>query len=481
MKIADFGKIVKEDRVLLEYNRDITLRNFYNRLVVKLANYYPEFRGLFSKVKVGRLTPEDEKKLNDAMNKVLEIAEESDPFNGKYVPFLLTAYVTDALHSTEDIVSNGKEFLSYYKDLVTYRRVPDNLKDLNSIFKPLPKIKDPTGGLLAASQAKRLFADAHQQVKAAVEAMEQEKADKEEGTEAAKGDYETVYENAQVTIVKLNNEKAACFFGRGTTWCTAATRSKNYFNHYTKEKGGGGPLFAFLPKKPEYPTEKYQLWYSTIDNPEQYDIQFNDDADDPVDNIGETIARLGLNEDTIFKIFPGIKKMSVARNAELVAKIKKSLEQIAAEILPEFISEAEHDNWSNYVNWLKWEEEEYGEKHFDEDGDILDSAPDYWEYDTELKNEFVDATDHIKDFNFVRAESDWMESSDKYDGELFALPVNIADIVDDWLKNTAEREYNPLLERLADKFRADIGWNFREEKFEDVKAEREARRRGEIV
>jgi len=474
MKIADFGKIVKEDRVLLEYNREITLRNFYNRLVTKLANYYPEFRGLYGQVKTGRLTPEDERKLNDAMNHVLGVAELSDPFKGKYVPFLLTAYTNDALHSIEDIQSNGAEFLSYYKDLVTHRRVPDNLKDLNSIFKPLPKIKSPTDGLLAASQAKRLWSEAALQVRNAVEAMEQEKADKAEGEEAAKGDADTIYENAQVTIVKLNDEKAACYYGRGTQWCTASTRSMNMFNAYAKE----GPLFAFLPKKPEHPTEKYQLWYTVDTIPDQYRMQFMDETDDPVEDAWEVISRLGMNEDTFFKLFPGLAVMSVARDAQMVAKIKKSLEQIAAELLPEFVNEAEQDNWSNYVEWLRYSEEEYGEENFDENGDILDSAPDYWEYDTELKNEFVDATHHIKNFNFVRAEAAWMADGGNEDGEMFAMPINISDLIDWWLENTGEREGNVLMERLAEKFRADIVWDIHTNKFEDVKAERERRMRG---
>ena len=474
MKIADFGKILKEDRVLLEYNRDITLRNFYNRLVTKLANYYPEFRGLYGQVQTGRLTPEDEKKLNDAMEHVLRVAELSDPFKGKYVPFLLTAYANDALHSLEDLQSNGEEFLSYYKDLVTHRRVPDNLKDLNSIFKPLPKTKGPTEALMAASQAKRLWADAARQVRNAVEAMEQEKADKEEGTEAAKGDADTVYENAQVRIVKLNDQKAACYYGRGTQWCTAATRGMNMFDTYAKE----GPLFAFLPKKPEHEAEKYQLWYSTVADPDRYSIQFMDETDAPVEDPWEVIARLGMNQDVFFKLFPGLAKMSVAQNAQLVAKIKKSLEQISSELLPEFVDEAEQDNWEGYVEWLKYSEEEYGETNFDENGDILDDAPDYWEYDTELKNLFVDATHHIKDFNFVRAEAAWMQDGGNEDGEIFAMPVNISDLIDWWLENTGEREGNALLERLAEKFRSDIMWNIHEEKFEDVKAEREARMRG---
>ena len=50
-------------------------------------------------------------------------------------------------------------------------------------------------------------------------------------------------------------------------------------------------------------------------------------------------------------------------------------------------------------------------------------------------------------------------------------------LVDWWIENTGEREGNPLLERLAVKFRADIMWDIHKEEFEDVRAERERRMR----
>lgn len=40
-------------------------------------------------------------------------------------------------------------------------------------------------------------------------------------------------------------QAASCYFGINTEWCTAATNSRNYFDHYTKQ----GPLYIILDKK----------------------------------------------------------------------------------------------------------------------------------------------------------------------------------------------------------------------------------------
>ena len=55
----------------------------------------------------------------------------------------------------------------------------------------------------------------------------------------------------------LFRSDAACYYGQGTRWCTAATRGKNYFSEYHNES----PLLIILPKEPQYPGEKYQLHF----------------------------------------------------------------------------------------------------------------------------------------------------------------------------------------------------------------------------
>lgn len=50
-------------------------------------------------------------------------------------------------------------------------------------------------------------------------------------------DYETLYSSDKLVVYKPNSEGASCKLGAGTKWCTAATKTKNMFDDYTKNKG----------------------------------------------------------------------------------------------------------------------------------------------------------------------------------------------------------------------------------------------------
>jgi len=49
--------------------------------------------------------------------------------------------------------------------------------------------------------------------------------------------YETVLSKNGVTVYIPRTEGASCKLGAGTKWCTAATKSQNMFNKYTKQDG----------------------------------------------------------------------------------------------------------------------------------------------------------------------------------------------------------------------------------------------------
>ena len=108
--------------------------------------------------------------------------------------------------------------------------------------------------------------------------------DAEEGTEIFRDDNEW-------KIYALHNKGAACHYGKGTDWCTAAP-GLDYFEHYYSPDD---PLFYFQHFKkipgefadydlgPEYdeedryePAERYQFSYGSE--------MFNDAEDEPVDN-----------------------------------------------------------------------------------------------------------------------------------------------------------------------------------------------------
>lgn len=69
----------------------------------------------------------------------------------------------------------------------------------------------------------------------------------------------TVFEDDEVKVIWPQTEKASCYYGQGTKWCTAATEADNMFNVYNKQ----GKLYIVIPKHPNYVGEKYQLHIET--------------------------------------------------------------------------------------------------------------------------------------------------------------------------------------------------------------------------
>jgi hypothetical protein len=91
-----------------------------------------------------------------------------------------------------------------------------------------------------------------------------------------RGTYKVVWDNpGRFRLINPQDEQAACYYGQGTRWCTAATRGTNLFDSYNSE----GPLYILLPYKPLHPGEKYQLWFGDPDvtNPEDYQIMNEND------------------------------------------------------------------------------------------------------------------------------------------------------------------------------------------------------------
>jgi hypothetical protein len=66
-----------------------------------------------------------------------------------------------------------------------------------------------------------------------------------------------IYDENGVLVIHPKDKEAACRYGRGTRWCTAATRGYNHFAAYNQR----GPLYIFVPRKPDHPGEKYQFHF----------------------------------------------------------------------------------------------------------------------------------------------------------------------------------------------------------------------------
>ena len=67
---------------------------------------------------------------------------------------------------------------------------------------------------------------------------------------------EKVYEDNEWLVIIPHTKAAAIEYGKGTQWCTAATESYNYFEHYNNQ----GPLYININKKTG---DKYQFHFES--------------------------------------------------------------------------------------------------------------------------------------------------------------------------------------------------------------------------
>jgi hypothetical protein len=153
----------------------------------------------------------DENK-NKILDDMLETFESFDPTpNKQYTQHIVKWYLSDNVHAFPNI-EDGTSTLR------------QSLGDFNRMKERLPeRYRD-----IAQYTSAKNFMDSVQYFKE--EYGKQEKLDK--------GESEIVYNSKYATIYWPKDEQGSCYLGQGTQWCTASTRSANYFDQYNKD----GPL-----------------------------------------------------------------------------------------------------------------------------------------------------------------------------------------------------------------------------------------------
>lgn len=243
--------------ILKEYNQEKTAQNFGEKLLVR---YFQDLEqnpssgidtitgvpmetwlqiGDLESAKIEKeLSPEEEQKLekrkkklkDQTILKILKGVEQADPTPHKeYTQWLVRTYIKDET-SLEDVISTVSEYLNKFNALKIKRHIkpPESdigsYKSFSSFLDEVDQYQDPFAG----------------------------KEDK-----AERGRYDVIYDQDNLLIIQPKDKTAACFFGRGTRWCTAATRGSNYFSNYNRD----GRLNIIIPRKPEKPGEKYQFHF----------------------------------------------------------------------------------------------------------------------------------------------------------------------------------------------------------------------------
>jgi hypothetical protein len=232
---------------LLEYKRDITATNLGTQLINAIAETLGSpFGGTADKLKeiipgieISSRPDDDEvmwivNELNTYVSNLLKYFEDADPSpNKQYTEWIIRRYIDGGIRYLEDVDSTVAEGLAIYHELKTRRMIPPELMDIGKV-----KGKDMVRFYRAVYSIYRELPDQ---------------------VERAKGNAEEFYNDADIRIVVPDDKTAACYYGQGTQWCTASTKSTNYFDHYNSQ----GPLYIIIPKKPEHEGEKYQLHFGT--------------------------------------------------------------------------------------------------------------------------------------------------------------------------------------------------------------------------
>lgn len=216
MRFRQFGP-----QVLKEYNRNITAQKLGAALLQKFRKEPKQWQERVT----GAVTDYDD----HALQYLLELVEKADPTKNKqYVPWIIRTYVNTPNMRFEDAITKVTEPLTKFYKLVQKKQIPAPNNDIG-------RIRDLAGLVQTVDQ----YPDVVDQPK-----------------DADRGSAEEVYRDAEVRVIKPNDEKASCYYGQGTRWCTAG-RDNNMFDRYAKS----GPLYIIIPKNPSHPGEKYQFHF----------------------------------------------------------------------------------------------------------------------------------------------------------------------------------------------------------------------------
>jgi len=234
---------------LYEFNQNRLINDFGKKL---LSKYESEFgNNTWSSEEliqeISKLDPTPTKELT-----LWCIARYALPngYNSEKLPHL-----KQPIQRFEDIASRAIPDLLEYKALLKKKNLnpPLQKRDINQI-----------SGL---SELHHLL----QQYDDSVKMSNKDAADAEEQKLYKEGKAKLIYNGSDLKVVEVNSKEAAIYFGKGTQWCTASTKSQNMADYYLKK----GNLYVVMIKGNN---EKYQFHFQ--------DEQFMDSEDEPINVMG---------------------------------------------------------------------------------------------------------------------------------------------------------------------------------------------------
>jgi hypothetical protein len=229
---------MRAQEFLLEYSRDITRQRLGDQV---LGTFRREGSARIRRVLGRDLGPQDSD--DDTIEALIRMLEQADPTaNKQYMPWLARTYIRGETFF-EDVLTQVREYLAKFHTLNQRRKIPAGRNDIlrYSNFGDFMSVMD-------------------------------EYPDPEAAELKDRGQAEEIYQDQQIRVIMPYDQAAACYYGQGARWCTAATKGRNYFNDYAENT----PLLIVIPQQPQYPGEKYQLWfdYSIGDLPVRNDDDY---------------------------------------------------------------------------------------------------------------------------------------------------------------------------------------------------------------
>ena len=152
---------------------------------------------------------------------------------GRYSKWMIDLFRNDNL--LEEDLYKFKETLEYFHDLNIRGILKKNdiSNDINS-YKTLPKLWGAIKDLIDTDDESSL---SNKEIEKLVKSKEAEK----------------VWETDNCYVYKMMSHRAACYYGKGTRWCTASKDDPKYFNQYSQD----APLYVIIDKVDK--NEKYQM------------------------------------------------------------------------------------------------------------------------------------------------------------------------------------------------------------------------------
>ncbi len=165
---------------------------------------------------------------------LLKIRNEIDPTpNGKYFRWIMRTYMKEGIRYWEDM-GRVKTALTLFEAAKDQRKLTG--VDINQV-KRLSDLEDMVEPFVAVSQK---------------ELSRQERI-------AINNETDEIILSENARLVSPKTERASCFWGKGTKWCTAATSSENYFDQYNSD----GPLYILIVDLEDGRQKKFQYQNET--------------------------------------------------------------------------------------------------------------------------------------------------------------------------------------------------------------------------